>query len=344
MRKLAALTWPRKGLGEVLAGLARQSGMTPRPVEAPIPPSTIPKDGDDELGRWLEAAADWLHLETDPAQVLYSELDDFVRSAGPAILRLPDQEQPRFLALLGGSRKKLRILGPDLDTHLVPTETVVRALADPLERPLIPGIDSLLEEAGVPAHLRGRSRQGILRERLGPSLIPGCWLLRPSMSFSFLRLFQFARLPRRAFVLIGAYALQYLVWILSWWVIGSAYFTGGLSIGVFLAWGLLLLTLVPLRMLVTWTQGTFAIGAGGLLKQRLLWGALKLETEETRHQGAGQFLGRAMESEAMESLALSGGILALMASIELVGAFIVLAAGAAGVPHALLLVAWVVLW
>jgi len=84
-----------------------------------------------------------------------------------------------------------------------------------------------------------------------------------------------------------------------------------------------------------------AIGAGGLLKQRLLYGALQLEPEEIRHQGAGQLLGCVIESEAVESLALSGGLLGLMAGIELVMAAGVLGLGAGGWPHALLLLGWV---
>ena len=54
-------------------------------------------------------------------------------------------------------------------------------------------------------------------------------------------------------------------------------------------------------------------------------------------------LGRVMESEAVESLALSGGFLALVAAIELVMAAVVLGAGAGGGMHVLLLVCWVAL-
>ena len=88
-------------------------------------------------------------------------------------------------------------------------------------------------------------------------------------------------------------------------------------------------------------QGLIAIGAGGLLKQRLLSGALRLEPDEIRHQGVGQLLGRVIEAEAVESLALSGGFLALVSGIELVMAALVLGTGAGGWLHALLLGGWV---
>ena len=111
--------------------------------------------------------------------------------------------------------------------------------------------------------------------------------------------------------------------------------------GWLIAWAFTLLTLVPFRLLVTWLQGLVAISAGGLLKQRLLYGAIRLEPEEIRHEGAGQLLGRVIESEAVESLALTGGFIALLASIELVIAALVLGAGAGGWLHSLLLVAWI---
>ena len=74
-------------------------------------------------------------------------------------------------------------------------------------------------------------------------------------------------------------------------------------------WALLLLTLIPLRLAVTWLQGQITVRAGGLLKERMLFDALRLDLDAMRHHGAGQFLGRIIEADAMESLALGGGLL-----------------------------------
>ena len=142
-------------------------------------------------------------------------------------------------------------------------------------------------------------------------------------------------------VRVGGYAVQYLLWLLAWWVVGRAALQGRLDHGWLLAWALLLVTMVPFRLLATWAQGKFAIGAGGLLKRRLLAGALQLEPEEIRHQGAGQFLGRVLEAEAVEALALSGGLLGVVAGMEVLIAAAVLGAGAGGWAHAFLLLTWV---
>ncbi|MDQ2844094.1 MAG: ABC transporter ATP-binding protein/permease [Acidobacteriota bacterium] len=90
------------------------------------------------------------------------------------------------------------------------------------------------------------------------------------------------------------------------------------------AWALLLLTLVPCQVLTTWLQGLFAIGLGGFIKRRLLCGALKLKPEEMRRGGIGSFLGQALEAEAVETLALSGGIAGLLATVEIAMAMFVL--------------------
>jgi ATP-binding cassette subfamily B protein len=80
-----------------------------------------------------------------------------------------------------------------------------------------------------------------------------------------------------------------------------------------------------------------------LLKQRLLYGALKLQPEEIRAEGVGQMLGRVIESNAVESLALSGGLLGVVAIIELISAAAVLSLGAAGWMSVSALIAWVAL-
>ncbi len=92
--------------------------------------------------------------------------------------------------------------------------------------------------------------------------------------------------------------------------------------------------------MITWLQGLLAIGTGARMKQRLFLGALKLEPDSIRHQGAGQLLGRVLESEAVEALALSGGFLALVALIELAASVVVLSLGAGGALQAGLLGAW----
>ena len=96
----------------------------------------------------------------------------------------------------------------------------------------------------------------------------------------------------------------------AWWIVGRAALQGRFDPATLLAWTFLLLMLVPLAFVAAWSQGVFAIGAGALLKLRLLFGALRLEPDETRHQGVGEHLARVIESESVESMVLAGGFFA----------------------------------
>jgi ATP-binding cassette, subfamily B, bacterial len=193
---------------------------------------------------------------------------------------------------------------------------------------------------GIARRRRPRARRAILAERLSAERLSDCWVLRLPADASFWQQMRQAHLPRRVLGLLGAYATQYLCWLLAWWLIGRGALQGRLDPAWLVAWGLLLLTLIPFRLWSTWVQGRLALGVGGLLKSRLLAGALRLAPEEMRHQGAGQFLGRVLEAEAVEALALSGGMLGLLAVIELAMAAVVLGTGAGGWLQSCLLLGW----
>jgi ABC-type multidrug transport system fused ATPase/permease subunit len=340
MRDLNTLAWPVARLGEALEAMARRSGLAPGERESLVPPEGLTQEEAEALGAWIETAAAWLGLEAESVEVPYAEVKWLVRRAGPALLRLPGAEAPRFVVLLGG-RRGVSVLGPDLRVHRLPLLAVRAALCRALEAPLAAEVHQLLAAVGVPVWRQELARQAILGERLSAERIGGCWLLRLPAGTHFWHQMRHARLPQRLLVLVGAHATQYVLWLLSWWVVGQGALQGRLERGWLVAWALLLLTLVPLRLLVTWAQGWFAIGAGVLLKRRLLAGALRLVPEEIRQQGAGQLLGRVIESEAVEALALSGGILGLVAGLELSLAAVVLGVGAGGGYQALLLLGWV---
>jgi ATP-binding cassette subfamily B protein len=340
--ELEALLWPPARAGEALEALAVKSGLAQPAAETPRASESVTRDP-DAFRQWVNSAAAWLGVEAESSETSYAQLEAHLRTAGPALIRLPGQGNPRFIALLTANHRGLSLIAPDLTVHNIASDVLQAALCSEIEVPLLAKIDSLLDQAEVPKRRRARARKAILRERLNAVYVGNCWLLRTRPGSSFWRQLRSARLPRRLVALAVAHFVEYLLWIVAWWLVGAAALGGRLDRGWMLAWVLLLLTLVPLRLVSTWLQGVIAIGAGGLLKLRLLAGALRLDPEELRHQGAGHMLGRVMDSEAVESLALSGGFLALVAAIELVMAAVVLDAGAGGGVHVLLLVGWVAL-
>ncbi len=337
---LETITWPLSSVDRALEGLAQRTRLLRRSLEALALPARVYEDSVAQT-QWIEATARRLGLEVEPVTATYAEVEELIRRAGPALVRLAGDRDARIVAILAGGRRAVSVLAPNLSVQRVSPGVIVKAICREVETPLVADTTRFLEEAGVPAGRRERAHASLLRQRLSSIRIEGCWLLQQSPIASFWSQMRRARLPRRLLLLACAHAVQYVLWILSWWVVGRAALEGRLDRGWLLAWALLLITLVPFQLLTTWWQGVLAIGIGALLKSRLLHGALKLEPEEIRHQGAGQLLGRVIESEAVESLALGGGFFGLVAGIELVIAGIVL--GAASPILVLLLLAWTAL-
>jgi ATP-binding cassette subfamily B protein len=320
-----SMTWPLSRLGEAIEALAQASGLG-RQADSLLP---VPADAScstpETIGRWIEAAARRLDLDVEPFDVSYEAVESFLRGAGPALFRLGAPDRPTFLALVEASRRRVTVIGPDRQRHQLHPARVAGWLRLSSDAPLAPEVDRLLVDAGISESRRSRARAAILRDRIGSALIGGCWLLRLPAHAPFRHHLRHARLRRHLLAFCVSHTLYTAAWATSWWIVGRAAFEGRFNEGALLAWTFLLFTLVPLGLLTTWSQGVFAIGTAALLKQRLLAGALRLDPDQTRHQGVGQHLARVFESEAIESLALIGGFSALAAAPELVLALVVFA-------------------
>ncbi len=339
------IAWPVSRLGELVENLARRSGYMGKPMRAPQPPAWLAQADSQALNDWLDTAAGELGVETEPVHTQYDDLDQFITGGGPAILRLPgaaDHHQPIFLAVLKGRRGRAKILRPDLQTRWVSAAALANLITAPFEAPLVEMIDQALQDAGVPPERQSRARQAILRTQLGAIRLEAGWLLRLPPSHALPGQFRHAGVYRPVWILLVMYFLQQIISLASWYVIGRGIFSGRFDMGWLLAWGILLLSSIPVQIIVSDAQSELSMGAGMLFKQRLMSGALKLDPEEIRHQGMGQFLNRVMESEAVEMLALSGGFTALLSVIELGLAFVVLSRGAGGAINVLLLAVWVI--
>jgi ATP-binding cassette subfamily B protein len=325
--------WPASRLGEALLALARLSALPVSSDQAPNPPTSIPLDDPGETGHWIEATGALLNLDIEPRVLTYSGAEQALPTLGPAILRLSDGS---FVALAPDRR----LLGPDRALRKVSASSIRSALFRYAEQQQSEKVDSILAGARMSGFRLKRARAALLRDLLAQAYAENCWLIRLPSGAGFWLQLRRAGIPARLAALAGVHLFQYALWLLSWFMIGQGALTGRLDRGWLLGWALILISLVPLRVLTTWLRGGIAITTGGLLKERLLAGALRLHPDEIRHQGVGRFLSRVIESDALESLALSGGFLALVSIIELVLSAFVLGAGAGGALHAFLLAVW----
>lgn len=335
--------WPMSQLGEAMRALGFERGLVAREGETPgLPAAILAATTKDERSRvlheWVEAASDYMGFEAEAVEAPYSEIESLVRGAGPALLRVPGQG---VLAVLGSRGRHVSIIAPDGRMHRVRVEAISAELRRPHEETLAGGIARLLREAGVIESSREQAHAAILSRQLGSRIISGGWILRLSSGASFWKQLYEAGLLRELIAPIALHAAHFAVLLVAWWVLGRGALNGQMDTGWLAAWMLLLLTAVALHLFAVRAQGRFTVGAGALLKRRLLRGTLRLNTEEIRHRGIGHWLGRVIESNAIESLALNGGFKALVAMIELVLAMWVLGAGSAGYQLVLLLAGYV---
>lgn len=277
-------------------------------------------------------------LEIEPMHLDARGLFEQLRQAAPFAIQCNGQH----LGVIKCRRGHALVLTPDLSVRRLSLSALRDALTAAAEAPLISEIDNILADGAIPASRRPRARTALLRERLGARRIGIARQLRAHPGSSFPRQLRAAGIVARLARLAVAHVCEYFLWIAAWWIVGSAALSDHIDWGWPYCWILTLATIVPLRIFANWSQSVAGIGLGGLLKQRLLAGALELSPETIRRQGAGQLLGCAIESEMVESLALSGGLSSAVAVLELVLAAAVLALGSGGLFHVLLMVGWVI--
>src|SRR5262249_43792971 len=155
--------------------------------------------------------------------------------------------------------------------------------------------------------------------------IEGAWMLRRAAWTPFAAELRGAGNLRRLVALTVAYLLAYILTLASWWVLGQSALSGRPDKGWLAAWLLLAVTILPAPPLSSVLQASLTASAGALLKRRLLAGALRFDPDRLRAEGAGQLLGRALDSSLIDELTLSGGVAAFFAVVELGGAAVVLA-------------------
>src|SRR3984957_11847504 len=87
--------WPTSRLGEALCLLT--SGPSVANPQPPIPQRL------EALAHWLESAALSMGFEAQPAETTYADFERHLKHMGPALLHVPTDAGPAFLAILPGA-------------------------------------------------------------------------------------------------------------------------------------------------------------------------------------------------------------------------------------------------
>lgn len=334
--ELSAATWPAARAGDALYALAQEAKLPVRASDLAPLPDHLPAS---RLHTWIEATAERGGLQAEQVFVALDELELLLKQSAPALLRLAALEGAPFLAVLGCRGRHVLAWGPDLRVHRVRVQTVQAIVRQPFESPVEAGIDQILDRMELDGRSRARARTKMLADRLRAVRFRGCWLVHLPPGAAIAAHAREKGLTRRVIALVAAHLGQYAIFVMSWLLLGRAVLNGTLDRGWLLGWVLLLLSLLPVRLMATRTQGLMAVSIGAWLRRRLLRGAFRVDRQEIRHQGAGQLFGLVVEAAAVDALALTGGISAVFSLIELICASVVLWLGAGPFP-AILLAGW----
>lgn len=333
-------TWPYPRLGEAIEALGRQTGLQVLPATPPIPHSRF-ADVRSDLDNWIEGAAETLGIHAEPVELLRRDVTSRLRSGKAFLCRVPGTGTPEFLLVLKSTARTVHLLAPDLTRQRLTSETFREVLFSVEDEQLRQETQAMLATVSLPARRSKRVATSFIENRTRNRAVSGWWQLRPATHHRFRHRLKQEKTGQNLALLIGMHSFRNLLWVGSWWLLGRGALSGHLDAGWLIAWALLLITIIPVRTAVVQIRGRLAIRIGAAIKEQLLSGALQMKPDQLRSHGYGTLLGKVHESEALESLAFSGGLGSALAVVELVMAIGVLSTGAGGPLHGLLLLLWI---
>lgn len=271
-----------------------------------------------------------------------SALHRSVERTTPCLLQVPELDAAGpagLVAVARAGRRRVRLACPDGGVASVAAAELVDLFVAP--DPADAAAVDALATAGASARAAARTRAAMRRRRAAEVPVR-CWSIRPADATRWRTLARRAGVPRWAALFVVVAAAEYATWLAAWAVAGTAAIDGGFAPAAVAGFAAALAALVPLRATATWAANRLAVTAGAVLKRRLLTGTLRLGSDDVRHEGSGSHLGRSLECEAVETLAVNGGLVAATGAIELVAAAAVLAASDGGIPLLAGLAVWTV--
>jgi ATP-binding cassette, subfamily B, bacterial len=315
--------WPADWAGDALEALVSRSGLAGRnPAgELPVSPGRSIADQLTAKAAFLEVSVEDLPLEEDVIRSL--------RKALPAILPTGPEQ---LVAVAGWKRGRFVLVRPGGQTVLSEPAQLLRSLVRAGDSTRI--VDRLANERA-----RRRAIVALITELAARGEPLRVWQVRRAEAGLWRQAWREGVIPSTAAFLLSHLA-QYLLFLQAWVVLGRESFSGAPSTAGMGAWSALLVGVILFRGLTSWLQGRAGRRAARLIRRRVLNGILNLDPETIRHQGTGQLLGRVIDAETVQDLAVTGGLVALMSVLELTIAGSVLALGPGGALRAAVLVLW----
>jgi ATP-binding cassette subfamily B protein len=333
---LRGCTWRADQLGLALESISERVLPRQRARRLSSTPSAVDDASLLDLGRWLEDAGARLGLIAEAKERTELTAAAMLAEGGPVLVVLPAQPKRLFLVLLRlcARGREVEVLSPSRQPLRVPIAEIDGLLAGAGEAN--PGLRSFCKTAGLGAEAAGIAER-VLRGSIGKAELCSGFSFAPADSGFVARFIEAGGRP----LLVGTvffYLLAFSLYLVSWWLIGSAAMEGHLSKGWLWAWAIMLPCFVVCRAAAIWGAGRLAVHVGGITRERLLGGILHLSTDKVRATGIGALLGVVLDADALDALARTGGPMLLADVAQCACGLVVLLAGVAPVSHALLLV------
>jgi ATP-binding cassette subfamily B protein len=303
-------------------------------MSAPLEDCLWPLDRREALTAALAGAAGLARLgPAERFELGYADvapaLSPRARAEAPAVLRVGAGAGALLgiVSYLGHAGGRVRLLA--LDGTIVVREGRVLAnlLRAPAETAAEASVAAAVERAGFSGARAESVRVALLRAALGGERVAEGARLRPARASIGAALRQ-AGVARLAAAALGGTVVQLALLVALWWSVGARALGSG-SLGRGGAWLALIALLAAVRLASSYAAGRLAIDGGAVLRDRILHGILRLDTEPLRASGIGHLMGRVADVEAVEALALGGGLTATAGTFELATGLVVLALGAA---------------
>jgi ATP-binding cassette subfamily B protein len=238
-----------------------------------------------------------------------------------------------LLGVLGYSGGCVRLLARDGAVVQRDAGALAAWLRAPSEARLGEGVQGAVARAGLSGDRGQRVQAALLNLTAGADRVAeGTRLVRARRSFA--AAWRAAGGTRFAVAAVAGYLVQLALLVGLWSVVGARALGGpsaGAGVGARVVW--LVAGLAIARLASAWAAGRLSIETGAVLRSRVLDGILALDTEPLRSAGIGQLMGRVTDLEAVESLALGGGLAASAGLFQLAAGGVVLALGLAPAAH-----------
>jgi len=332
----AQMAWPRATLGEAMTAVEThlRGAEEARTLANPAPDVVT----GPPLDRWIQAGARRLGLQIEAPDERARGLSDLL--AEPEVLvalwEPPSGAKDLYVLVLGPIApyaQTARVWTPD-----GPTMVSVSSLETALFRG---ESNELLASLGLPAKQRLAAERA-MRAATSGGLKGEAWLLQ-SAAPTFWQRARRLGITRLLLGGVAGFGVQLALFSAAWALVGKGALEGRLEPGSLLAFGLLLATMVAVRAKAGVALGRAVVLLSGLARERLLEGILRLDTGEIRTRGVGQLLGTVLEVDSLELLARGGGPTLIWVIMDLALGATLLALGAGGAIHLVLLFVWFLL-